>query len=219
MNKILRPWMIHMAMVSVLIFAQSVEALEVNITPELGEIQVKHGKEMVKVSRNQDTNAVIDPDFAKTSRKCPPFCAQPMEVAAGVKTIGEVELIQFMAKKLNDGSGVLVDARTPDWYAKGTIPGSINVPYTDLNKSLGAEEIAISDAMGRFGAVKKDGGYDFSKAKELVLWCNGPWCEQSPKAIHGLIELGYPAAKLIYYRGGMQEWRIFGLTVLPPAKE
>jgi hypothetical protein len=42
------------------------------------------------------------------------------------------------------------------------------------------------------------------------------WCDQSPRAIKGLLHLGYPAEKLLYYRGGMQDWMILGLTVVTP---
>ncbi|ABK44052.1 Rhodanese domain protein [Magnetococcus marinus MC-1] len=189
--------------------------LEVNITRTVGSFEVKHGRGMVQVIRNQDPNGVIDEGFDKTSRKCPPFCAVPMTVADGVRTIGEVELMEFMTTHLADGSGVLVDARSPDWHAKGTIPGSINVPYIEVSPQLGADELSIEAALSHFGVVDKD----FSKAKYLVLWCNGPWCGQSPTAIRGLIELGYPKEKLLYYRGGMQLWKIFGLPVVPPAAE
>lgn len=192
--------------------------LKVKITADIGEVTVKHGSQEVKVVRNQDPAATISPDFAKTSRECPPFCAQPMEAAPGVNTYGEVEVVKFMADQMAKGSGLIVDARTPDWHAKGTIPGSINVPYTDVNASLGADEVAIADALERFGAAKQGGKWDFAKAKALVVWCNGPWCGQSPTAIKGLLQLGYPADKLHYYRGGMQEWQIFGLPVVPPAK-
>ena len=59
----------------------------------------------------------------------------------------------------------------------------------------------------------------FSQAKTLVLWCNGPWCGQSPTAIQGLLSIGYPRDRLRYYRGGMQLWRIFGLPVVSPKGE
>jgi len=49
-----------------------------------------------------------------------------------------------------------------------------------------------------------------------VLFCNGPWCDQSPRAIRGLRKIGYPADKLHYYRGGMQDWLIMGLTTIVP---
>lgn len=47
----------------------------------------------------------------------------------------------------------------------------------------------------------------------MILFCNGPWCGQSPTAIRAMIGAGYPADRISYYRGGMQEWRLLGLTV------
>lgn len=190
--------------------------LAVKITRTIGEFQVKHGHKIVTVKRDQNTRAQISPAFAKTSRKCPPFCAQPMQAAPGVVTVGEVELIDFMMNELQDGRGLLIDARTADWHARGTIPGSINIPYIEISPSQGADEFSIEDALKRLGAVHKGDNWDFTKAKKLVLWCNGPWCGQSPTAIKGLLELNYPKEKIFYYRGGMQAWQGFGLTVLPP---
>lgn len=205
-------------MVGGMVWCGGAQALEVKITPEVESIKVKHGSQEVEVMRKQDEKATINPAFALVARKCPPFCAQPMDAAPGVKTVGEVEMIHFMATKVKDGSGLVVDARTPDWHAKGTIPSSINVPYTDVNPSLGADPVAVEDALTKFGAKKAGSSWDFAAAKTLALWCNGPWCGQSPHAIKGLLELGYPADKLLYYRGGMQEWEVFGLTVVPPAQ-
>ncbi|MBF0194174.1 MAG: rhodanese-like domain-containing protein [Magnetococcales bacterium] len=194
-------------------------AKPVGITQQIVEFTVQHGNKLVTVKRNQNQHAVIEPHFAKTSRPCPPFCAQPIKAAPGVRLIGEVELVQFMMSKLADGTGALVDARTPDWHAKGTIPGSINIPYTDVNQKLGADDISIEDAMERLSVVNTDNGWDFSGAKILAIWCNGPWCGQSPTAIRGLIALGYPPSKILYYRGGMQMWKVFGLNVVAPAEE
>jgi hypothetical protein len=47
----------------------------------------------------------------------------------------------------------------------------------------------------------------------VALFCNGIWCGQSPTAIRNMIEAGYPADRISYYRGGMQVWRVLGLTV------
>ncbi len=201
---------------SLVLLSSAAAALEVNIIRDVGQFTVRHGDRQVTVMRNQDTTARLEGDFALTSRPCPPFCAQPMQAAEGVATIGEVELVQFMRTRLADGSGLLIDARTPKWHRRGTIPGSINIPYTRLNRALGADEFTVEDTLTRLGAEESADGWDFSKAKHLVLWCNGPWCGQSPAAIRGLIELGYPASKLQYYRGGMQLWRIFGLPVVDP---
>jgi rhodanese-related sulfurtransferase len=194
-------------------------ALEVMITQEIGAFHVKHAGKELEIRRNQDTDALLEFDFARTSRPCPPFCAQPMEAAHGVETVGEIELIRFMKKELKDSNGLLVDARTPDWHERGTIPGSINVPYTHLNPNQGADEITLEESLRLFGVTKSDGDHDFTHAKTLVLWCNGPWCGQSPTAIRGLLSIGYPADKLRYYRGGMQLWQVFGLPVVTPGGE
>ncbi|HEB95291.1 MAG TPA: rhodanese-like domain-containing protein [Sedimenticola thiotaurini] len=201
---------------ALLVAASTASALEVNITRGIGAFSVRHGEREVTIVRNQDTGATLEGDFALTSRPCPPFCAQPMQAAEGVATIGEVELVQFMRGPLADGSGLLIDARTPDWHRRGTIPGSINIPFTQLNRALGADEFALEDTLVRLGAKETATGWDFSGARQLVLWCNGPWCGQSPAAIRGLIEAGYPAEKLSYYRGGMQLWKVFGLPVVDP---
>lgn len=198
------------------LLSETALALEVNITRDLGQFQIRHGQNEVTVKRNQDTTAILDNDFSLTSRPCPPFCAQPMSIADNVKTIGEVELIAFMQTRLNDGSGVLIDARTADWYQRGTIPGSVNIPFTHLNPGQGADDITLEDALIQLGVGAKDDGWDFSQAKHLVLWCNGPWCGQSPTAIRGLLSIGYPAQKILYYRGGMQLWQVFGLPVVAP---
>ena len=198
-------------------FAGGAAALEVNITPDLDRLEVRHGDRMVTVVRNQDTHAMIDPAYARTSRPCPPFCAQPMKVAESVETVGEIELLAFMKTRLSDGTGVLIDARTPRWYQAGTIPGSVNIPYTQLNPAQGADDITLEDALLPLGVeLRDDESWDFSRARHLVLWCNGPWCGQSPVAIRGLLSIGYPADKLLYYRGGMQLWQIFGLPLVKP---
>jgi len=208
------PWLLSGTFM--LLLAGEAQALEVNITADIDQFQVRHGDKTVTVKRNQDTGAMLEFNFARTSRPCPPFCAQPMQAAPGVQTIGEVELIDFMRNPLEDGSGLLIDARTPDWHQRGTIPGSVNIPFTHLNPQQGADDLTLEDALAKLGVTPKGSGWDFSRAKSLVLWCNGPWCGQSPAAIRGLLSIGYPADRISYYRGGMQLWRIFGLPVVSP---
>ncbi|MGD8933484.1 MAG: rhodanese-like domain-containing protein, partial [Gammaproteobacteria bacterium] len=57
--------------------------LEVRITDDKPYSVVNHGKELVKVQRIQDTSHTIDGSFAKTSRPCPPFCVNPLNIADG----------------------------------------------------------------------------------------------------------------------------------------
>lgn len=215
----------------------NVQAREVTvkITEEKNFSTVHDGRELIKISRIQDTSHVIEGSFAKTSRPCPPFCITPLSVAEGVTTVAELEVIHFMETSMYRDKGVIVDARTSGWHKKGTIPGSISIPFTIFLKdendtelaktfeSLGAVKrdkvnsmLRMVEGFGFLGGEEKTETWDFSDAKELVLWCNGPWCDQSPRAIRALLKLGYPAEKLFYYRGGMQMWQSLGLTTVVP---
>lgn len=193
------------------------DKVEVGITAAMASMDVMHNGNKVTIMRNQDQAATVNPDFAKTSRKCPPFCIQPISLAPGVETIGEVEMVHYL-KKVSDGdkSLMVIDSRTPDWTVKGMIPGAVNIPYTDLDtkqNQLKAEEVLEK----QFGVKIVDiGKYDFKKAKTLVMYCNGMWCGQSPTNIKFLLSIGYPADKIKWYRGGMQDWEILGLTTVKP---
>ena len=192
--------------------------LKVGITPKNDSYTVKHNGKNMKIMRNQNQKNTVTPAFAKTSRRCPPFCIQPSSLAPGVETIGEVEVIEY-AKKMSDGDNsiILIDSRTPDWVAKGTIPSAKNIPWTKLNPAKGADPISIGEIMEEeFGATQQEGLWDFSKAKTAVMFCNGMWCGQSPNNIKNLLKFGYPPHKIKWYRGGMQDWAILGLTTAKP---
>ena len=112
----------------------SAHALEVNIAPDLPFVEVLHQGKLIKVQRNQNKNNTINPDYAKTSRECPPFCVQEGTIAVGVDTIGELELLDVLKKiKNGDKTHLVIDSRTEDWVQKGTIPGSINISWKKLN--------------------------------------------------------------------------------------
>jgi rhodanese-related sulfurtransferase len=207
----------------------------VPLTPDKPYLHVIHEGRSVKVQRVQDPDYELKGYFAKTVRKCPPFCIQPVTPDPRVQVIAEVELFDFMETDLRDGKGLLIDARTPAWFEKGTIPGSVNYPFTELSKDPG--DPAFEALLEEFGAKRRDDvgtvtrlmeewgladadlkteHWDFTDAKNLVLWCNGPACGQSPRAINGLLAAGYPGSKIRYYRGGMQMWQLWGLTTVVP---
>lgn len=214
----------------------------VKITAQVPEAKFTANGKQYTINRIQDENYELKGSFAKTSRKCPPFCVHPMEASPGVATVGEVELIEFLKNKVEKGVGVLIDARVASFYEKGTIPGSTHIPFTVFtgeDKAAPASQAqALSQALTKLGVVRGETvnwseqshkaidefgqpvrkfSYDFSRAKEILLFCNGPWCDQSPRAIHALVKLGYPVNKMSYYRGGMQDWLMLGLSVEIPA--
>lgn len=191
-------------------------ALDVGITKEIGSVDVIHNGKKITIMRNQDPENTVNPAYAKTSRKCPPFCIQPIKIAEGVETIGELEVLDYL-KRINEGDNsiLVIDSRTPDWVKNGTIPGSVNIPWTSLNPGAGADPFSIADIFRKqFNVITQEGLWDFTQAKTLVLFCNGLWCGQSPSNIRSLLMFGYPASKIKWYRGGMQDWETLGLTVV-----
>jgi len=190
-------------------------AQDVWITPDTPFVELELNDEFLVIERNPDVDAVVPAAFAKTSRACPPFCVQPMIVAEGVDTFGELELLAFLENEAQSGVGILVDARTPSFFKAGTIPGSINLPFNLLTAD--DSNPFIDPILMQLGGIKQaDGSFSFDNATSLVLFCNGPWCGQSPRAIRNLLSVGYPVDKIKYYRGGMQSWLMLGLSVVVP---
>ena len=113
---------------------------------------------------------------------------QPMQVAEGVRTVGEVEVMEHLERGLP-----VVDARTHDFYEKSTIPGAKNIPYPETAARIG----------------------ELDREQPTIFFCNGPQCGQSPIAIRALLEAGYPPDKILYYRGGLHDWLTLGLPVAP----
>jgi rhodanese-related sulfurtransferase len=140
-----------------------------------------------------------------------------MHLPNGVETIGELEMMEYLRRATaGDQSILIVDSRGPSWLERGTIPGSVNIHYKRLSLRS-ADEADIADILeNQFGATRTQEFWNFRNAKTLVMFCNGPWCGQSPTNIRGLMRIGYPPHKLKWYRGGMQAWETLGLTKVTP---
>jgi len=136
----------------------------------------------------------------------------PMKLDIELETYGELEVLYTLKEMITDPNIVLVDSRTKSWFKYRTIPGAINMPFNYFKNSV-EHEFEFEYALEYLGAVKdKDGDYDFDNVKTMVIFCNGPWCSQSPDMIFALMKAGYPAEKLKWYRGGMQDWLSAGMT-------
>lgn len=124
---------------------------------------------------------------------------QPEVPVEGVTPVGELEVIDA----LQDGTTAVVDMRTPEWRAKSTIPGSRHMPYD-----------VVADRLDELGCTLEIDGWDCAEAIPVVAFCNGPSCGQSPAAIRNMVDAGFPADRISYYRGGMQAWINNGLTAV-----
>ncbi len=160
------------------------------ISPEVKSITVKTEDGPVTIQRERNDMQLIG------------GVLQPLVPVAGVHPMGELEVIEA----LNDPAFLVVDMRTTDWRAKSTIPGSAHVPYTE-----------VSLRMDEFGCKGSEGNWDCNEAIKVVAFCNGPACSQSPIAIRAMVRDGFPVDRIYYYRGGMQNWTVLGLTVLEDA--
>lgn len=176
-----------------------------------------HDEECRKIN-GADPKVIWSGDYAK--KNINPSCKKtfvttvgkitPMKITDKIKTIGELEVISFIEKLQTNKNMLLIDARLPDWYNQKTIPTAENIPFTYFNPKKYPDDFL--DVLEMIGVIYKDGKYDFTNAKELVLFCNGAWCPQSTFAIENLIKIGYPEEKISWYRGGMYSWTMLNLT-------
>jgi rhodanese-related sulfurtransferase len=86
------------------------------------------------------------------------------------------------------------------------------MPFKDFKPS-DSYDFHLEYALKHMGvSTHEDGDYEFDNAKTLALFCNGPWCTQSPTMIYALLDIGYPPEKIKWYRGGIQTWLGAGMT-------
>ncbi len=189
------------------------DAPKAMIAPDLFSFEVMHEGKPVVVMRNQNPENRISDLYATTFRGMP----QPMHPFEpyDVETLGEREFVKYMMDAQKDTKILIVDTRTIGWHQRLSIPGAVSYPYTMMDDPAD-KDWALDD----FGAKKQaDGSYDFSHTKTLAMFCNGYWCGQTPAMIRALLDVGYPANKLKYYRGGMQAWTSLGFTVVGEGAE
>lgn len=184
---------------------------EVLLSKGVKSVPIFLNGETFVIKRNQTPNNSITDLYASTTVGS----LQPISLAEGVETIGELEFIDYLKQAQTNPNIMVIDTRTPFWFSRMRIPGSINVPY-----SLFKDELTAFETVEKYFNVRVDekSRLDFSQAKTLVGYCNGHFCGQTPTAFKhaafSLLKLGYPPEKLKYYRGGMQAWTALGLTVI-----
>jgi rhodanese-related sulfurtransferase/DNA-binding transcriptional ArsR family regulator len=123
----------------------------------------------------------------------------------GERHLAEVELIvrehfandeelrpvdhQELATLLKSGEALVLDARPPEEYEAGHIPGAVNVPLGTLPRRLAG----------------------FPRRKEVVAYCRGPYCMLAVEAVKRLRRRGYRVRRL---EDGFPEWKSRGRPVV-----
>jgi rhodanese-related sulfurtransferase len=182
---------LSLVLLSTLISAQSDSA------PELLQIMEKSTKFTVNTSKGPVEITRVMTPCAKNKG-----WLQPIVPIKGVVPVDEIDILNA----LNAKDSLVVDMRVVDDRVKGTIPGSVGIPYTE-----------VAMRMDELGCKKPAAGstkWDCSKAKKVYAFCNGPVCPQSPMAMAAMVRDGFPATKIYYYRGGMLDWDALGLTTV-----
>ncbi len=147
----------------------------------------------------QDTSRPVPAIFQHPeNRKCRPFCIQPDKIEG--TTLLRVGDIPRLAESINKGKTLLLDLRSWDWHEAGTIPGSRHFPYHNL-----------------FGANAEEAMKKLTTGKDVIVFCNGWWCHQSPTGVLALKKIGY-AGTIYYFRGGIQDWVDAGLALVKPKR-
>ena len=115
---------------------------------------------------------------------------QPIELAPGVRTVGELEVIEHLERGLP-----VIDTRLEEFYRDATIPRAVWISHEDV-------------------LDRRD---ELDPGQPSVLFCNGPQCRATPDAIGRLLDSGYPPEALLYYRGGIHDWVTLGYPTVAGA--
>jgi rhodanese-related sulfurtransferase len=115
---------------------------------------------------------------------------QPLVLSPGVETVAELEVIAHIR-----AGGALVDCRLARYLDGGSIPTAVNIPHGEIvERSRELDPDALT-----------------------VVFCNGPQCLASSDAVSALLQAGWPARALAYYRGGLHDWVTLGLPLAVPS--
>jgi len=90
-------------------------------------------------------------------------------------------------------AALIVDAREPDEFGAGHIPGAVSLPYDEVASE--PERLVALDPGGR----------------PIVVYCGGGGCELSTSLAYDLVEAGHD--RVAVYVGGFPEWEAGGHPV------
>ncbi len=95
-----------------------------------------------------------------------------------------------VAAAYKKGSAVLIDARPYKKYLGATIPSSISIPDTAMDKLAGRFPVDLNTP--------------------IITYCGGYNCHKSHAVANKLLSLGYTNVKV--YAGGLPQWKKDGMT-------
>ena len=100
----------------------------------------------------------------------------------GLTSVGLPEVQAVVA----EGAGLLVDAREPDEYEIGHIPGAVNLPAYEFDDYF-PEVVEKIEAASR-----------------LIVYCDGAECSDSVQVAERLLDFGF--SDISVFEGGYRAW-------------
>lgn len=111
--------------------------------------------------------------------------ANPDTSAAAPLAEGAISL-EEMKRRFDSGTSIIIDARSPEEYAQGHIPGAINIPHDQIPKFFDVLNSQVpTDA-------------------EAALYCRGPACDFSDLLATEMKVIGYTNVSI--FHGGWEQW-------------
>ncbi|HEV2210469.1 MAG TPA: rhodanese-like domain-containing protein [Verrucomicrobiae bacterium] len=142
------------------------------------------------------TNSVLAQPAAQGSSTGAPATVLDQVVAQGVHLAdGKEAQALFHDPGFLQGQVAFVDARAPEEYQAGHIPGAYEF-----------DRFHPENYMGTVLPVCQF-------ARQVMVYCNGGTCEDSAFAAMFLLSAGVPKEKLLVYPGGISQWSTNGLPI------
>ena len=145
-------------------------------------------------ARRPQTEAASSPEADRR----PESPAGSAETAADLPEIPEIDQpmqaqLPIVKRLFDAGAALFVDAREPEDYRAGHLPGSINLPF---DRSVADPETV----------EKMDTG-----GRPVVTYCEGFPCEVSMQVAWAFVQAGH--RRVLVYMGGFGEWAGAGYPV------
>ncbi len=173
--------------------------IDLNITKRLQSIRLSY--ENYKINIKRSIKSINDKNAYK-------FYIQPMHID-GIKTVGELEVLNFIKGLKGKEPRLFVDIRKSKEFKFQTIPGAINIPFFMLEDGSKYQ----NEVLTLLGGKKENNRWIFDFVPYLTIFGRGSDDYRASNAIKTLIKLSYPKDKIYYYRGGVKGWKSLGLTL------
>lgn len=89
--------------------------------------------------------------------------------------------IKEFRQRLRDGQTLIIDVRPPEEFARGHIPGAVSLPLAELRQRMD----------------------ELPDGRDVIAYCEGPYCFASGRAVEQLERAGIPVRRL---DGGLAGW-------------